>query len=61
MLFLACPSGPSCWPQHRVEAAGAHACCKCGEVRELARGGAATRPVCQGKGWVPMCDTRREA
>ena len=32
------------WPellassQHRVETTGAHACCKCGEVQELARG-----------------------
>ncbi|MDQ2769234.1 MAG: DUF421 domain-containing protein [Bacteroidota bacterium] len=55
------------WPelleksQQRVEAAGAHACCRCGEVRELARGEAATCPVCRGKSWVPVCDAQREA
>ena len=47
--------------QHRVEAAGAHAYCKCGQVRELTQNEAATRPVCQGKGWVPVRDARREA
>ena len=55
------------WPerlaqsQHRVEAAGAHACCKCGEVRELTRGEAVTCAVCQGRGWVPVCTAQREA
>ena len=55
------------WPerlaasQHRVEAASAHACCKCGHVQEMARGEAATCPVCNGKGWVPVCAEKREA
>lgn len=48
-------------PQHRVEASGPHACCKCGHVQELARGEAATCPECQGQGWLPTCDAKREA
>ncbi|MBU6121057.1 DUF421 domain-containing protein [Hymenobacter siberiensis] len=55
------------WPellaqsQHRVAAAGAHACGKCGHVQKLARGQAATRPVCEGQDWVPVCSAKREA
>lgn len=55
------------WPellaqsQHRVVVAGAHACGKCGHVQELARGQAATCPVCEGQGWVPVCSAKREA
>ena len=55
------------WPellaqsQRRVEAAGPHACCKCGEVQKLARGEAATCPTCQAREWVPACTAKREA
>lgn len=55
------------WPevlaasQRRMEQAGEHACCKCGHVRELARGDAATCSRCQGDEWVPTCSARREA
>ena len=55
------------WPelleksQRRMETAGAHACCKCGHVQELARGQATACPKCQGKDWVPVCDAKREA
>lgn len=55
------------WPerlaqsQHRVEAAGAHACCQCGHVQELAKGQAATCPKCEGQGWVPVSNAKREA
>ena len=55
------------WPellansQRRAESAGAHACCKCGNVQELARGQAAACPVCEGEGWMPVCDAKREA
>jgi len=55
------------WPeqlaaaQRRVEAAGAHACCQCAHVCELARGDAATCPVCQAQAWVPVCAAQREA
>lgn len=48
-------------PQRRVEAAGAHACCQCGHVQELAKGQTATCPNCQGEVWVPVCDAKREA
>lgn len=60
-------SGLPIWPellaasQHRMETTGVHACCKCGHVRELARGEATICPVCQGKNWVPVCDAQREA
>jgi uncharacterized membrane protein YcaP (DUF421 family) len=55
------------WPellaasQRRAETAGSHACCKCGYVRELARGEAATCESCEGNEWVPVSDARREA
>ncbi|MBH8568933.1 DUF421 domain-containing protein [Microvirga sp. STS02] len=55
------------WPellaksQHRVEVAGPHACCKCGEVKELARGQTASCAVCEGKEWVLVCTAKREA
>jgi uncharacterized membrane protein YcaP (DUF421 family) len=55
------------WPellaasQRRMQAAGTHACCKCGHVQELAKGDAATCPVCTGVEWVPVCATKREA
>ncbi len=55
------------WPerlaqsQHRGAAAGPHACCTCGHVQALALGQAATCPVCPGRGWVPVCDSKREA
>ena len=54
------------WPEllaaapRRVEAAGPHACCKCGHVQELARGEATTCPRCQANDWVPVCDARRQ-
>lgn len=60
-------SGLPIWPerlaaaQRRVEKAGGHACCKCGHVRGLARGEAATCEHCEGDEWVPVCDARREA
>ena len=55
------------WPdllaqsQHRAAAAGPHACCQCGHVRELAQGQPATCPECQHQGWLPVCDATREA
>jgi uncharacterized membrane protein YcaP (DUF421 family) len=55
------------WPekiaaaQRRVEAAGPHACCKCGYVQELAKGQSVPCPKCPGTGWVPVCDAQREA
>ncbi|MBO2010717.1 DUF421 domain-containing protein [Hymenobacter negativus] len=55
------------WPerlaasQRRMEAAGSHACCKCGHVEELARGATAVCPVCKADEWVPVCDAKREA
>ena len=61
------PPGLPIWPerlaaaQRRAEAAGPHACCQCGYMRELARGETATCPVCQGVQWVPTCDAKREA
>jgi uncharacterized membrane protein YcaP (DUF421 family) len=48
-------------PQHRMEAAGTHACCHCGHTQELARGATATCPNCQGQAWVPVSDAKREA
>lgn len=61
------PPGLPIWPealataQHRVAAAGLHACCKCGHAQELARGEAATCPQCPGTEWVPVCAAKREA
>ena len=55
------------WPEllaaslRRVEVAGVHACCKCGGLRELARGEIAACSVCQGVEWVPACSAQREA
>ncbi|OON69850.1 hypothetical protein B0919_06905 [Hymenobacter sp. CRA2] len=53
------------WPerldqeQRQVGAAGPHACCQCGHVRELARGAVMACPVCRTDAWVPACETRR--
>jgi uncharacterized membrane protein YcaP (DUF421 family) len=55
------------WPellaasQRRVATGGAHACCKCGHVQELAHGATATCPVCQADEWVTVCAAKREA
>ncbi|WP_210518627.1 DUF421 domain-containing protein [Hymenobacter terricola] len=55
------------WPEllaasrRRMDAAGPHACCQCGQVQEVARGETATCPVCQNAEWVPVCSAKREA
>lgn len=55
------------WPErtekisHRAEEAGPHACTRCGQVEELARGGIAHCPVCQHDEWIVACETKRVA
>ena len=40
---------------------GAHACCKCGYVQELAKGETPTCPQYPGTAWVLVYDAKREA
>ncbi|MCB2378292.1 DUF421 domain-containing protein [Hymenobacter sp. BT635] len=53
------------WPERlqqarrRVEEAGQHACCNCGQVQELAKGGLAQCSVCQDDQWITACDAKR--
>jgi uncharacterized membrane protein YcaP (DUF421 family) len=55
------------WPEllaasrRQMAQAGAHACCKCGHVQELAHGAAANCPLCRANEWVPVCATQRQA
>ncbi|MCC3157485.1 DUF421 domain-containing protein [Hymenobacter sp. 15J16-1T3B] len=55
------------WPERlqqerrRVEEEGQHACCQCGHVLALPRGGVRPCPVCRADAWVPACTARRQA
>ncbi|MCB2407625.1 DUF421 domain-containing protein [Hymenobacter lucidus] len=53
------------WPERleqlhrRVPEADHYACCTCGQVQELPKGGVAQCPVCQDDQWIPAGDEKR--
>ncbi|MDU0371802.1 DUF421 domain-containing protein [Hymenobacter endophyticus] len=58
-------SGLPVWPERvdaaasRVAESGEYACCQCGQVQELPRGGAASCSNCRYPKWVPACTDKR--